>query len=84
MGVGKILKCMKNFNTSLNVVLRVLVGFFIFTACIIWINSVAYCPITDCDKDCGERGNGCQITQYDENGKLCSTTICHGKRGDVE
>jgi len=44
---------------------------------------LAECPVTNCDTSCGTRGNGCQITQY-ENGVLCSTTICHGKRGAVE
>jgi hypothetical protein len=77
-------KRMKNSYCERNGGLRTLVGFLILTPSIIWINSLAYCPITDCDKDCGTKGNGCQITQYDENGKLCSTTICHGKRGDVE
>jgi len=45
--------------------------------------SYASCPVTSCDGDCGSGGQGCQITQY-ENGQVCSTTICNGKRGNIE
>lgn len=44
------------------------------------VSMLAYatCPETSCDDDC-DSGSTCQITQYDENGELCSTTTCHGK-----
>jgi hypothetical protein len=75
---------MKNFSVKRNVVLRTLVGLLVLITSTFWINSLAYCPPTDCNKDCGTSGSGCQIVQYDENYKKCSETICYGKRGDVE
>lgn len=65
---------MKNFKTLL------LGSFFV-----ICFSTLVYatCPTTDCGSDCGSGGQGCQITQW-ENGRICSTTICHGKRGDIE
>ncbi len=51
----------------------------------VWsFSSMAVCPTTSCDNDCGSSGSGCQITQYDENGNLCSTTWCNGKRGAIQ
>lgn len=41
----------------------------------------ADCPATDCDDECAS-GETCSITQYDENGNLCSWTICSGYGAD--
>jgi hypothetical protein len=49
------------------------------------MSSSAYvCPPTDCGSECGSSGSGCAITQYDENGKLCSWTICYERRANIE
>ena len=56
-------------------------GFF---ASLLVVDAKADCPPTDCSGDCGSSGSGCAITQYDENGNLCSWTICYGRRGNIE
>lgn len=57
--------------------------FFLFVFALI---NQAYpdCPPINCQTDCGDRGEGCMIVQYDENGKICSVTYCVEKRGAIE
>ncbi len=71
-------------ETKTNAMKRVIVILvWMFFAIATTVSLYATCPQTNCDNDCGSSGSGCQITQYDENGNLCSTTQCHGKRGLV-
>jgi hypothetical protein len=70
------MKSIKKIITGCTLTIAFMFSFFVFS-------SMAECPPADCNTMCGTSGSGCQITQY-EDGKLCSTTICEGKRGAIQ